>query len=73
VHDCEQLHAEAHCHEGAVHRMSAFHTFCSEWTDAFIVSQYTCGLLLHEFGHPYAFPIPENSCHELSGRQTTFV
>jgi hypothetical protein len=29
--------------------------------------------LLHEFHHQHSFPVPENSCHQLSGRQTTFV
>jgi hypothetical protein len=32
-----------------------------------------CGPLLHEFHHPHSFPVPENNCDQLSGRQTTFV
>jgi hypothetical protein len=32
-----------------------------------------CGPLLHEFHHQHSFPILENSCHQFSGRQTTFV
>jgi hypothetical protein len=29
--ECEQLYAGTHCHVGALHQMSAFHAFCSEW------------------------------------------
>jgi hypothetical protein len=50
----------------------AFHAFCSEYPNAFF-SQYTCDPLLHEFGHAYAFSVPENSCHQLSAIQATFV
>jgi hypothetical protein len=28
---CEQLYADTRCHGGALHRISAFHTLCSEW------------------------------------------
>jgi hypothetical protein len=31
VLECEQLYADAHCHWGTLHRMSAFHAFCAEW------------------------------------------
>jgi hypothetical protein len=31
VLECEQLYADMHRHGGALHHMSAFHTFCSEW------------------------------------------
>jgi hypothetical protein len=31
IFECQQLHAEGHCHGGALHRKSAFHSF-SEWT-----------------------------------------
>jgi hypothetical protein len=30
------------------------------------------GPLFHEFHQYYSFPVPENSCHKLSGRQTLF-
>jgi hypothetical protein len=44
VLECEQLYVDAHCQGGALHWMSAFHTFCSEWLalrSFFSVLQYT--------------------------------
>jgi hypothetical protein len=42
VLECEQLYVKAYCHGEALHRMSAFHTFCSAWPYAvsFTASQY---------------------------------
>jgi hypothetical protein len=37
VIECERLYAEVHCHEGALHRKSAFHAFCSEWPYSFFI------------------------------------
>jgi hypothetical protein len=34
---CEQLYADAHCHQGALDRISEFHTFFSEWPFAVIL------------------------------------
>jgi hypothetical protein len=43
VFECEQLNADAYCHGGTLHRVSAFHVFCSEWPYAVFLSvpQYT--------------------------------
>jgi hypothetical protein len=40
VLECEQLYSyvDAHCHGGALHRISAFHTFCSDCRYAFCVT-----------------------------------
>jgi hypothetical protein len=41
------LYADIRCREGTMHRMSAFHTFCSEWPYAFVsVSQYASDILV---------------------------
>jgi hypothetical protein len=31
VLECEKLYEGTHCHGGTLHRMLAFHAFCSEW------------------------------------------
>jgi hypothetical protein len=79
VLEIEQLYADAHCHGEALHRMSAFHAFCSEWLSLrsfFGGSQYTSDVIV-----TIAARIPpsallsssRNRCHQLSGRETTFV
>jgi hypothetical protein len=48
--ECEQLCANAHCQGEALHRMSAYHAFCSEWSYAsFCVSQYICDVTVVPF------------------------
>jgi hypothetical protein len=43
----DELYAEMRCHLGALHRMSAFHAFSSEWPYAVsVVSQYTCNYIV---------------------------
>jgi hypothetical protein len=37
VLECERLFEVVHCHWGILHRMSAFHDFCSEWPYTFCV------------------------------------
>jgi hypothetical protein len=32
-----------------------------------------CGPLLHKFHHQHIFPVPENNCHQLSGKQNIFL
>jgi hypothetical protein len=49
VLECEHLYADMHCHGGALHRMSAFHAFCSDWTALyrfFSVWQYTSDIIV---------------------------
>jgi hypothetical protein len=73
--ECEHLYADMHCHGGALHWMSAFHAFCSEWLYAVpppprfaIHFGRCCALLLQEFHHWHAFPVPGNS-YQFSGKQ----
>jgi hypothetical protein len=63
LQQCEQLYADAHCHGGALHRMSAFHALCSEWPySVFLVFRNILltlfGPLLHEFRHQHSFSCP---------------
>jgi hypothetical protein len=50
--ECEHLYsyADAHCHGGALHRLSAFHAFSSEWPYAVFlcvcVSQYIFNVIM---------------------------
>jgi hypothetical protein len=37
VPECKQLYADTHCHGGALHHMSAFHAFCSEWPNTVLL------------------------------------
>jgi hypothetical protein len=48
VLECEQLYADAHCHGGALHRMSAFHVFFRMGLCSFLVfrMQYTCDVIV---------------------------
>jgi hypothetical protein len=74
---CEQLYEETHCHGGALHRKSAFHVFCSEWSYAifwcFAIHIWCyCGPFSHEFHHQHSFPVPEISFHQISVRQGMF-
>jgi hypothetical protein len=44
-------------------------------TQFFSVSQYTSDVivpLFNEFHHQHSFPVPENGCYQLSGRQCSF-
>jgi hypothetical protein len=74
--ECEQLysHTDARCHGEALYRMSAFHTFRYEVFLFF--SQYACDVtavpccMNSAISTPFR-PVPENSCHQLSGRQTS--
>jgi hypothetical protein len=63
-------YAGLYCHEGALHWMSALMVLF-----IFSVSQAThfwrySGPWLHEFHQQHSFHVPENSWHQLSGRQT---
>jgi hypothetical protein len=77
VLECELVYADAHYHGAALHRISPFQDFCSEWPYAVFKAAvhlcHYCGPLLHEFHHQQSFSVPENSYLQLSGRQTTFI
>jgi hypothetical protein len=59
----EWLYVDAHCHGGALYRMSAFPwtyaVFCVFHTRVYFHNQYSCS-------------VAENSCHQLSGKQSLF-
>jgi hypothetical protein len=67
--------SQKHCHGWALHQMSAFHAYCSEWPYAVLL--VCCNMLLTllwslEFYHQHSFHIWENRCHQFSGRQCLF-
>jgi hypothetical protein len=64
VLECEQLYVDAHFPGGALHKTSAFYTFCSEWPYAvfFSVSQYTSDVIVVPCCMNWAISTPCLSC-----------